>query len=137
MAIVLCCCLFAELINVGKNQDALQVLHGFITSKSFRSWKKLHEKIMFRFLELCVEFRSGQFAKDGLIQYRIACQQVNVFSFEEVVKHYLHLATEKVEQTRCQADSLEKEALDVDDLKADKKPEIFTAKYCKWREREG
>ncbi|ESQ55016.1 hypothetical protein EUTSA_v10026980mg, partial [Eutrema salsugineum] len=107
-----------ELISVGQEQDALQVLHDLITSRSFRSWQKPHEQIMFRYVELCVDLRRGRFARDGLIQYRNSCQQVNVTSFEEVTKHFLRLATEKAEQARSQ-----EEALDVDDLEADKKPE--------------
>ncbi|KAI6702914.1 hypothetical protein NL676_012050 [Syzygium grande] len=31
----------------------------------------------------------GRFAKDGLIQYCIVCQQVNVTSLEEVMKHFM------------------------------------------------
>ncbi|MBA0687420.1 hypothetical protein Goari_014963 [Gossypium aridum] len=38
---------------------------------------------MFKYVELCVDMRKGRFAKDGLIQYRIVCQQVNVSSLEE------------------------------------------------------
>ncbi|CAA7018249.1 unnamed protein product [Microthlaspi erraticum] len=111
-----------ELINVGQKQDALQALHDLITSKRYRAWQKPLEKIMFKYLDLCVELKRGRYAKDGLIQYRIVCQQVNVSSLEEVIKHFLHLATEKAEQARSQADALE-EALDVDDLEADRKPE--------------
>ncbi|KAJ0250280.1 Eukaryotic translation initiation factor 3 subunit A [Hirschfeldia incana] len=111
-----------ELINVGQKQDALQALHDLITSKRYRAWQKPLEKIMFKYLDLCVDLKRGRFAKDGLIQYRIVCQQVNVSSLEEVIKHFLHLSTEKAEQARSQADALE-EALDVDDLEADRKPE--------------
>ncbi|AEE83010.1 putative protein [Arabidopsis thaliana] len=111
-----------ELINVGQKQDALQALHDLITSKRYRAWQKPLEKIMFKYLDLCVDLKRGRFAKDGLIQYRIVCQQVNVSSLEEVIKHFLHLATDKAEQARSQADALE-EALDVDDLEADRKPE--------------
>ncbi|RID72796.1 hypothetical protein BRARA_C04673 [Brassica rapa] len=99
-----------ELIKVGQKQDALQVLHDLITSRSFRSWQKPHEKIMFRYVELCVDLKMGRFAKDGLIQYRNSCQQVNMTSFEEVTNQLLRLATEKAEQ------ALDKETLDVDDL---------------------
>ncbi|KAH0910567.1 hypothetical protein HID58_033888 [Brassica napus] len=113
---------FAELINVGQKQDALQALHDLITSKRYRAWQKPLEKIMFKYLDLCVDLKRGRFAKDGLIQYRIVCQQVNVSSLEEVIKHFLHLSTEKAEQARSQADALD-EALDVDDLEADRKPE--------------
>ncbi|KAK1584348.1 hypothetical protein Q3G72_032220 [Acer saccharum] len=116
------------LINVGQKQDALQVLHDLITSKRHRAWQKTLEKIMFRYVDLCVDMRRGKFAKDGLIQYRIVCQQVNVSSLEEVIKHFMQLSTEKAEQARSQAQALE-EALDVDDLEADKRPEDLMLSY--------
>ncbi|KAI3857028.1 hypothetical protein MKW92_004469 [Papaver armeniacum] len=94
----------AKLIHVGQMQAALQVLHDVITSKRYRAWQKTLERIMFKYVELC----------DGLIQYRIVCQQVNVGSLEEVIKHF--------------AEALE-EALDVDDLEADKRPEDLMLSY--------
>ncbi|CAI0390945.1 unnamed protein product [Linum tenue] len=117
-----------ELIAVGQKQEALQTLHNLITSKRYRAWQKTLERIMFKYVELCVEMRRGRFAKDGLIQYRIVCQQVNVNSLEEVIKHFMHLSTEKAEQARTQAQALE-EALDVDDLEADKRPEDLMLSY--------
>ncbi|OIV92120.1 hypothetical protein TanjilG_26978 [Lupinus angustifolius] len=117
-----------ELINVGQKQDALQTLHDLITSKRYRAWQKTLERIMFKYVELCVDMRKGRYAKDGLIQYRIICQQVNVGSLEEVIKHYMHLSTEKAEKARSQAQELE-DALDVDDLEADKKPEDLMLSY--------
>ncbi|OWM72446.1 hypothetical protein CDL15_Pgr018331 [Punica granatum] len=117
-----------ELINVGQKQDALQALHDIITSKRSRAWQKTLERIMFKYIELCVDMRRGRYAKDGLIQYRIVCQQVNVTSLEEVIKHFMHLSTEKAEQARSQAQALE-EALDVDDLEADKRPEDLMLSY--------
>uniref|UniRef100_A0A5B6YHL3 Eukaryotic translation initiation factor 3 subunit A n=1 Tax=Davidia involucrata TaxID=16924 RepID=A0A5B6YHL3_DAVIN len=117
-----------ELINVGQKQDALQALHDLITSKRYRAWQKTLERIMFKYVELCVDMRRGRFAKDGLIQYRIVCQQVNVTSLEEVIKHFMHLSTERAEMARSQAQALE-EALDVDDLEADKRPEDLMLSY--------
>ncbi|KAI3987554.1 hypothetical protein MKX01_003240 [Papaver californicum] len=117
-----------ELIHVGQMQAALQVLHDVITSKRYRAWQKTLERIMFKYVELCVEMRRGRFAKDGLIQYRIVCQQVNVGSLEEVIKHFLHLSTEKAENAKTQAEALE-EALDIDDLEADKRPEDLMLSY--------
>lgn len=117
-----------ELINVGQKQDALQSLHDLITSKRYRAWQKTHEKIMFKYIELCVEMRRGRYAKDGLIQYRIICQQVNVNSLEEVIKHFIDLSTKRAELARSQAEALE-EALDVDDLEADKRPEDLMLSY--------
>ena len=77
-----------ELINVGQPNAALQALHDVITSKRHRTWQKVLEQIMFKYVELCIELKKGRLAKDGLIQYRIVCQQVNVNSLEEVIKHF-------------------------------------------------
>ncbi|XP_051124067.1 eukaryotic translation initiation factor 3 subunit A-like [Andrographis paniculata] len=117
-----------ELINVGQKQEALQSLHALLTSRRHRAWQKTLERIMFKYIELCVEMRRGRFAKEGLIQYRIVCQQVNVSSLEEVIKFFIHLSTERAEQGRNQAEALE-DALDVDDLEAEKRPEDLMLSY--------
>uniref|UniRef100_A0ACD5YW35 Uncharacterized protein n=1 Tax=Avena sativa TaxID=4498 RepID=A0ACD5YW35_AVESA len=117
-----------ELIHVGQKQAALQALHDLITSKRYRSWQKPLEKIMMKYVELCVDLRKGRFAKDGLIQYRIVCQQVNVSSLEEVIKHFMQLSNEKAEEAKTQAQALE-DALDVEDLEADKRPEDLMLSY--------
>ncbi|KAK6141225.1 hypothetical protein DH2020_025022 [Rehmannia glutinosa] len=117
-----------ELINVGQKQEALEALHSFITSRRYRAWTKIHEKIMFKVMDLCVDMRRGRHAKDALIQYRGICQQVNITSLEEVIKHFMQLATEKAETARNQAQALE-EALDIDDLEADKRPEDLMLSY--------
>ncbi|GAB2300433.1 Eukaryotic translation initiation factor 3 subunit A [Dionaea muscipula] len=117
-----------ELVNVGQHLDALMALHSLITSRRYRNWQKPLEKIMFKYVELCVDLRKGRFAKDGLIQYRIVCQQVNVNSLEEVLKHFMHLATERAESARNQTQALD-EALDVEDLEADKRPEDLMLSY--------
>ncbi|CAN6481835.1 unnamed protein product [Victoria cruziana] len=117
-----------ELIHVGQKQSALQALHDLITSKRYRAWQKTLERIMFKYIELCVDMRRGRFAKDGLIQYRIVCQQVNVSSLEEVIKYFMQLATERAEQAQSQAEAVEV-ALDVDDLEADKRPEDLMLSY--------
>ncbi|KAG8364469.1 hypothetical protein BUALT_Bualt18G0000600 [Buddleja alternifolia] len=83
---------------------------------------------MSKYVELCVDMRRGRHAKDGLIQYRGICQQVNITSLEEVIKHFMQLATEKAELARNQAQALE-EALDIDDLEADKRPEDLMLSY--------
>ncbi|KAL8139989.1 hypothetical protein V2J09_006010 [Rumex salicifolius] len=117
-----------ELINVGQKDAALQALLDIITSRRHRAWQKALEKIMFKIMDLCVDMGRGRSAKDALIQYRIVCQQVNVGSLEEVIKHFLHLSTEKAEIARNQAQALE-EALDVEDLEEDKRPEDLMLSY--------
>ncbi|KAJ3676233.1 hypothetical protein LUZ60_003645 [Juncus effusus] len=117
-----------ELINVGEKQAALQALHDLITHKRSRNWQKPLEKIMFKYIELCVDLRKGRFAKDGLIQYRNVCQQINISSLEEVIKHFMHLSMERAELAKSQADKLD-EALDVEDLEMDKRPEDLMISY--------
>lgn len=114
------------MLNVGQKQEAWDTLHRLITSRRYRAWTKTLERIMFKYIELCVEMRKG--AKDGLNQYRLMCQQVNVSSLEEVIKHFMHLSTERAELARSKAEALE-EALDVDDLEADRRPEDLMLSY--------
>ena len=96
-----------ELIRVGQKQPALQALHDVITSKRHRTWQKSLEQVMFKYVELCVDMRKGRFAKEGLIQYRIVCQHVNVNSLEEVIKHFLKLATDRADAAIEQAKQAE------------------------------
>ena len=114
---------------MGHKQAALQALHDTITSKRYRSWQKTLERIMFKYVELCVDMRKGRFAKDGLIQYRIVCQQVNVSSLEEVIKHFMKLATDKAEEAQAAAASSEATTLDVKDLEEDNTPEDLMLSY--------
>ena len=92
-----------ELVQVGQKGSALQALHDVITSKRHRTWQKVLEQIMFRYVDLCVELKRGRFAKDGLIHYRNVCQQVNVSSLEEVIKYFLKTATDKAEEAKSKA----------------------------------
>jgi len=44
---------------------------------------------MFKYVDICVDMKAGRKCKDALINYRNACQQVNVGSLEEVIKYLL------------------------------------------------
>lgn len=68
--------LAAEFIDVGKKQRALDALYDVIKSKKHRTWQKIHEPIMEKYLQLCVELRKSHIAKEGLYQYKNICQQV-------------------------------------------------------------
>lgn len=67
---------YLELIDVGKKQRALETLFEVITSRRHRTWTKTHEPLMEKFLELCVELKKSQLAKDGLHQYKTISQTV-------------------------------------------------------------
>ncbi len=93
-----------ELENVGQKASALQALHDIVTSKKHRTWSKTYESIMFKLIDLCVEMKKRNHAKEALMQYRNMCQQVNINSLEEVIKYFLAKATEKAEEARVQAE---------------------------------
>lgn len=92
-----------ELENVGQKQAALQALHDVVTSKKHRTWSKTYESIMFKLIDLCVEMKKRNQAKEALMQYRNMCQTVAITSLEEVIKYYLQKATEKAEEAQGQA----------------------------------
>ena len=83
-------------------------------------------QVMFNYIDLAVDMKQGRKCKDALINYRNACQQVNVASLEDVIKHLLDVASAK-------ADAASKEAeakLDsVEDLEADASPEEMMLSY--------
>jgi len=89
---------------VGQSHAALQALHDVITSKRHRTWQKVLETIMFKYVDLCVELKKGRYAKDGLIHYRNVCQQVNVASLEEVIKYFIKTATGRAEAATASAE---------------------------------
>jgi len=69
---------FIEFIDVGKKQRALDALYDVIKSKRHRTWQKIHEPIMEKYLDLCVELKKSHIAKEGLYQYKNICQQVSL-----------------------------------------------------------
>eukprot|EP00741_Cyanophora_paradoxa_P015296 tig00000194_g14765.t1 len=109
-----------ELIAVGQKPAALQALHDVITSKRHRNWQAVLEKIIVKYIDLCVELRKGKMAKDGLIQYRMICQQTNVASLELAIRHFLNLANERAKEAQSKADQT---TIDIEDLEAEESPE--------------
>lgn len=89
-----------EFLDVGKLKPALDVLSDVLRSKKHRTWQKIHDKIITQYLQLCVALRKSQAAKEGLYQYKIICQQVNINSLENAVKGYLQLAEQKTEEAK-------------------------------------
>eukprot|EP00743_Colponemidia_sp_Colp-15_P001527 GILK01001667.1.p1 GENE.GILK01001667.1~~GILK01001667.1.p1 ORF type:complete len:1057 (-),score=306.94 GILK01001667.1:119-3289(-) len=109
-----------ELIAVGQKKDALQTLNDVINSRRHRTWQQTLEKIMIKYVQLCVELQKGKTAKDGLIQYRNISQHVNVPSVETVIKEFRDRAEERVTQAQSQANTV---LVDVDDLEGEASPE--------------
>uniref|UniRef100_A0A8C9EKV4 Eukaryotic translation initiation factor 3 subunit A n=1 Tax=Pavo cristatus TaxID=9049 RepID=A0A8C9EKV4_PAVCR len=112
--------LAVEFLEVGKKQPALDVLYDVMKSKKHRTWQKIHEPIMLKYLELCVDLRKSHLAKEGLYQYKNICQQVNIKSLEDVVRAYLKLAEEKTEAAKEESQQM---VLDIEDLDNIQTPE--------------
>jgi len=97
-----------EFIEVGKPTRALDTLYDVIKGKKHRAFsEKVIEPIMLKYLELCVELRKPHTAKEGLYQYRLMCQSVNVGLLEKVIRSYIKMAEERTDQAR---DSLKSKA---------------------------
>jgi len=116
-----------ELYAVGQKEPALVALHDVLSSKRHRTWQPMMEEVMKRFLTICVEMRRGKASKDGLIQYRIICQQMNVNSLEAVLRHFMQLAHEGAQAALELAEKTISDKianlLDFDDLEAEETPE--------------
>lgn len=108
-------------MDVGKRNSALETLCDAIRAKRHRSWQRVHEDIMFKYLELAVDLRKSYVAKEGIFQYKLICQQTNIKSFEDVVRRYIELAEEKAEWAKNKAAS--RNIDDVDDLDIVQTPE--------------
>ena len=59
-----------------------------------------NQDLVKKYLELCVDLKKSAQAKDGLIQYRMVCQQVNVGSMEVVLRHFMDLADAAADRRR-------------------------------------
>ncbi|KAK5968447.1 Eukaryotic translation initiation factor 3 subunit A, partial [Trichostrongylus colubriformis] len=109
-----------ELIQVGKESDALDTLHDTIKARRYKQWTQTHEQIMMKHVELCVVLKKPHVAKDALFQYKTLTHQVAVKSLETVIEHFLQMAEQKTEE--AQKTSIEK-VEEIDDLDQGDVPE--------------
>uniref|UniRef100_A0A1I7XT73 PCI domain-containing protein n=1 Tax=Heterorhabditis bacteriophora TaxID=37862 RepID=A0A1I7XT73_HETBA len=111
-----------ELIQVGKEADALETLHDTIKARRHKQWTQTHELIMLKHVELCVILKKPHVAKDALFQYKTLTQQIAVKSLETVIEHFLTMAEQKTEE--AQKTSIEK-VEEIDDLDQGDVPETL------------
>ncbi|KAK3058077.1 eukaryotic translation initiation factor 3 subunit A [Extremus antarcticus] len=105
-----------ELIGVGQQQAALQILHEHVTSKRTRnSTIAALEPVMLLFVELCVDLKKGKSAKDGLYNYKNTSQNTNVATIETVFRRFIELAEKKVQDAQEKADEITTKEEDTDD----------------------
>lgn len=49
---------FTELLKVDQPMMALEVLHDVLTSRRHRTWSPVHEQIMFKYIDLCIQLQA-------------------------------------------------------------------------------
>ena len=74
-----------EYEGVGKPESALEILHTVLISKKHRSWTKTHESIMLKIVDICVDLKLNQAAKECLYQYRNITQTQAPHSLEGII----------------------------------------------------
>lgn len=111
-----------EFCELGKYDEALECLYDALKNRKSRIMKHVHEMIINKLLELCVEQKKSQMAKDGLYSYRILCQGINIKSWEDTIFYYLKLSEGKVESA---LEAIHSVVLEIDDLDQDMTPEIL------------
>jgi translation initiation factor 3 subunit A len=101
------------------------LVHGFMPTPA-PAVALARSQVMFKYVDICVDMKAGRKCKDALINYRNACQQVNVASLEDVIKYLLKVASQRAEEASKAAEA----KLDsVEDLEADLSPEEMMLSY--------
>ena len=78
-----------ELLEVGKPEDSLEVLRQALITRRFRfAWSDAMEDIMKSYINLSGNLKRLRGVKDGLQNYRSACQASNMSSFANVVRYF-------------------------------------------------
>eukprot|EP00667_Euglena_gracilis_P003146 EG_transcript_3156 len=107
-----------ELIAQDQPVRALNALHDVISNRKYRVWQACLEDIMLKHIDLCIDLRKGKHARDGLIQYRAICQQVNVGSLEKVIHHFLDESETRAQKAQTSSEDLASH-LAIQDLEAE------------------
>ena len=92
-----------ELSAIGNEKGALQVLHDVLTAKKSRTWVKVLESIMLKYIDIAVDLKLHRHAKDGLHQYRNISQQQAPQSLEAIIQHLLKAGESRVAKAAKEA----------------------------------
>ncbi|KAJ1635286.1 hypothetical protein T492DRAFT_467308 [Pavlovales sp. CCMP2436] len=111
-----------ELLHVGQQTAALDSLHDVLSSKRHRTWTPVIEQVITKYLDICITLKKGRMAKDGLIQYRIICQQINVGSLDDVLRALMAKVDAAASGAIGDAEGVT-QSIAVSDLDADETPE--------------
>jgi len=111
-----------EYVKVGKQDQALSLMFDMLSNRRNRTWLPAHEKVMEKYITLCVEARNNKMAKEGLHQYRNLSLQQAPNSLENVIEFMLSSATKRTKKAAAEC-NVKNLASEIDDLENDKTPE--------------
>lgn len=103
-----------DLCRVGQDEAALEALNNVLGQRKSRTWQVTHEKIMQKYVELCVKLKRN--ARDALVKYRNICQDANASSLQTIINSYRDIAEQRANDAKAEADKLHLEEDGGDDL---------------------
>jgi hypothetical protein len=65
-------------MRLGREKEALDILHQFMNKIGHQWEKKSYEALMIYYMDLCVKRQEHRIAKDGIYQYKSLCQNVSI-----------------------------------------------------------
>ena len=101
-------------------------MHDVLTAKKSRTWVKVLESIMLKYIDIAVDLKLHRHAKDGLHQYRNISQQQAPQSLEAIIQHLLKAGESRVAKAAKEARSMNLgKGKAVADLECEQTPEAI------------
>jgi len=113
-------------LAVGKKQAGLEVLIDLLRSKKHRSYTKDHDDIINVYLDITIDLKKSQQAKEGLYQFKNISQSVCPKSLENVIVRFLEKSESRTEEARLQSQQIAERR--VEDLDLMDQPENMLMK---------
>ena len=113
--------------RAGDRKQALEHLFTVLCAKKMgRLWVPDHEKMMDKFVELCVEYRESRWCKDGLIAYKfLQASAGQPHPLKEVIVRLIKLSEAKAAEARARSDAFALKLDTVEDLEEEQTSEAL------------
>ncbi|KAG8184427.1 hypothetical protein JTE90_004594 [Oedothorax gibbosus] len=85
-----------DFLELGRENEAVEYLYDILKSKKISILRNVHEAVINKFLEVCVDLKMAATAKGGLYLYRNLCFGTDVKSWEDAVGKFIDLAEQKI-----------------------------------------
>merc|ERR1712071_335267 len=112
-----------EFVKVENKEAALETLKEFLKSRKQRQFTVHHPKIMVLYINLCIELRKSQVAKEGLYQFKALTQHQCPDELQKIIEYYLEQAADRAKKAKKQCKESAGELADIDDLASCVSPE--------------